>query len=144
MYLKLLCTVYLKLPILFTFDGLSLTVWQIDKWWIHFSFSHSVFFWRKLLLPLISLFFCSLYTDWLVWRKLLLPLISLLFGSLYTDWFVWRKLLLPLISLLFCSLYRLIWLDYFRWNYFLKNFSLIDGLLRLVGLPLLHRPEYRM
>ena len=43
MYLKLLCTVYLKLPILFTFDGLSLTVWQIDKWWIYFSFSHSVF-----------------------------------------------------------------------------------------------------
>ena len=68
-YLKLLCTVYPKLPILFTFDGLSLTVWQIDKWWIHFSFSHSVFFWRKLLLPLICLFFCSLHTDSFVWRN---------------------------------------------------------------------------
>lgn len=74
MYLKLLCTVYLKLPILFTFDGLSLTVWQIDKWWIYFSFSHSVFL-EKIVAAvdlLVVLFIIQIDLAWLLQLKLLL------------------------------------------------------------------------
>ena len=56
------------------------------------------------------------------------------------EW--WTQFLFPSLffpgtpfDLVFCSV---VWFSYFCWNYFLNNFSLLDGLLILVCLLMIH------
>ena len=56
------------------------------------------------------------------------------YNLLYLLPFFWRKLQL---TFLFFVHYRVTQVRYFSWNYFVKNFSLLKGLFRLVCLLIL-------